>query len=177
MDALREAQDLSQLTAVWRALDAAERAMPDIVLVAAAQAQRQVSAGADESAVEEARQWVRGCVEPLWTGFNGLTASQQLQFVRVYEPCLAGLDGAGLARLEQLQRLAPQNACLQYLAGQACMHRQLWGKAAQLLGQARHGLHDPMLLRRTWRSLALLAEERGDTAAAQAAWRTAAQLD
>jgi len=177
MDALREAQDLSQLRAVWNSLDASERAMPDIVLVAAAQAQRQAAADADEVTGEEARQWVRTCVEPLWTGFNGLSAVQQLQFVRVYEPCLAGLDGAGLARLEQLQRLAPQNACLQYLAGQACMHRQLWGKAAQLLGQARHGLHDATLLRRTWRSLALLAEERGDAAAAQAAWRTAAQLD
>jgi len=145
--------------------------------VAAGQAQRLATPDGDEAAAQETHQWVRACVEPLWTGFNGLAISQQLQFVRVYEPCLAGLDGAGLARLEQLQRLAPQNACLQYLAGQACMHRQLWGKAAQLLGQARHGLHDPMLLRRTWRSLALLAEERGDAAAAQDAWRTAAQLD
>ena len=177
MDALREAQDLSQLRAVWEGLDEAERAMPDIVLVAAGQAQHLAASDQDEEVAEEAHRLVRSWVEPLWTGFNGLAASQQLQFVLSYEPCLASLDAPGLARLEQLQRLAPQNASLQYLAGQACMHRQLWGKAAQLLGQARHGLRDSMLLRRTWRSLALLAEERGDAAAAQSAWRMAAQLD
>ncbi|MDP2022942.1 MAG: heme biosynthesis protein HemY, partial [Hydrogenophaga sp.] len=55
--------------------------------------------------------------------------------------------------------------------------RQLWGKAAQLLGQASHSLAEPSLLRRTWRSLAALAEERGDVAAAQSAWKKAALLD
>ena len=57
------------------------------------------------------------------------------------------------------------------------MQRQLWGKASQLLGQASHGLQDGALLRRTWSSLARLAEERGDEAAAQQAWKKAALLD
>ena len=96
----------------------------------------------------------------------------------VYEGLRAReLDAAGLARLEQQQRQWPQNPQLQYLAGQACLQRQLWGKAAQLLGQARSGLQDATLLRRTWRSLALLAEERGDEAAAREAWKQAALLD
>jgi HemY protein len=70
----------------------------------------------------------------------------------------------------------PGNAYLQYLAGQAFMQRQLWGKAAQLLGQASHSLQDPILLRRTWCALARLAEERGDAAGAQSAWKRAALL-
>ena len=91
---------------------------------------------------------------------------------------VAGYIIAGwLARLEQAQRQRPNNAYLQYLAGQACMERQLWGKAAQLLGQASHGLKDAALLRRTWRSMAALAEERGDEAAAQQAWKKAALQD
>ena len=57
------------------------------------------------------------------------------------------------------------------------MQRHLWGKASQLLTQASHGLRDAALLRRTWRSLARLAEERGDEVAAQAAWKQAALLD
>lgn len=57
------------------------------------------------------------------------------------------------------------------------MQRQLWGKAAQLLGLASHSLSDPALQRRTWRALAQLAEERGDEVAAQAAWKRAALLD
>ena len=93
------------------------------------------------------------------------------------EPGLADLDAAGLARLEHLQRQWPQNGFLQYLAGQACLRRQLWGKAAQMLNQASHSLHDPALLRRTWRGLAQLAQERGDETAAQAAWKQAALLD
>ncbi|MCY1558243.1 heme biosynthesis-associated TPR protein [compost metagenome] len=93
------------------------------------------------------------------------------------EPGLAQLDATWLARLEQAQRQQPNNAYLQYLTGQAFMQRQLWGKAAQLLGQASHSLAEPTLLRRTWRALALLAEERDDAAAAQAAWKRAALLD
>ncbi len=55
------------------------------------------------------------------------------------------------------------------------MKRQLWGKAQQLLGQAATGLQDPGLRGRACRALAQLAEQRGDEAAAAAAWKQAAQ--
>jgi HemY protein len=64
---------------------------------------------------------------------------------------------------------------LQYLAGMACMKRQLWGKAQQLLTQALLGLQDARLHRNAWRALAELAEERGDADAAATAWKQAAQ--
>jgi HemY protein len=57
----------------------------------------------------------------------------------------------------------------------ACVRRQLWGKAQQLLTQAALTLQDKRLLRSTWRSLAELAEQRGDEDAAATAWKRAAQ--
>jgi HemY protein len=53
----------------------------------------------------------------------------------------------------------------------ACLKRQLWGKAHQLLSQAVLGLKDAGLQRRAWRALAQLAEERGDAVAAQQAYK------
>lgn len=180
LDALRESHDLSQLKAIWGRLDAGERAMPDLALAAAQRATRLgMAAGEpdDDAGPEATSALVRSWLEPVWQGFAELDAAQQRQLVLTLEPGLPQLDATWLARLEQAQRQQPNNAYLQYLAGQAFMQRQLWGKAAQLLGQASHSLVEPSLLRRTWRSLAALAEERGDAAAAQAAWKRAALLD
>ncbi|MET0906679.1 MAG: hypothetical protein ABWY10_11410, partial [Tardiphaga sp.] len=85
------------------------------------------------------------------------------------------VDAQWLASIESAQRANPRDPNLQYLAGIACMRRQLWGKAQQLLTQAGLGLHDADLHRRAWRALATLAESQDDTAQAAAAWRRAAQ--
>ena len=60
------------------------------------------------------------------------------------------------------------------VAGMACMKRQLWGKAQQLVGQAVTGLKDTRLQRNAWRALAMLAESRGDDPSAAQAWKRAA---
>ncbi len=176
LDAMSEAHDLAQLDAFWNGLDADERTMPELALAAARRANPLV-AGLPEPERLAASQRVRTWLDPLWARFDALDPTQQRHMVMALEPGLDQLDAQGLAQLEHLQRQMPQNANLQYLAGQACLRRQLWGKAAQMLGQASHGLRDPDLLRRTWRGLAQLAEERGDEAAAQAAWKSAALLD
>lgn len=184
LDALRGAHDLAQLQRVWDGLDAAERAIPELALAAAdrAHALLQLDAidghdapegGQGEDVAARVRDWLA----PLWEDFGSLDERHQARLALALEPDLPHLDAAGLARLELLQRQWPQNPHLQYLAGQACLHRQLWGKAAQLLGLARSGLRDATLCRRTWRSLARLAEERGDAEAARAAWQQAAQID
>ena len=174
LDALREAHDLSQLQTVWSRLEASERAMPELVLAAVAQANRLVAdgAGEDSQAFPQTHAWM----EALWPQFASLPGEQQRQLVLALEPGLAHLDATWLARLEQSQRQWPNNPYLQYLTGQACRQRQLWGKAAQLLGQASHSLQEPVLLRRSWCALAQLAEERGDVAGAQAAWKRAALM-
>ena len=174
LDALREAHDLSQLQAVWGRLDSAERDMPELALAAAERAHHIASAEGSDDTSERAEQLSGVWLAPVWRNWASLEAQQQMQLVLVLERGLSRLDAAWLARVEQAQRQWPGNAYLQYLTGQACLQRQLWGKASQLLGQASHGLREPILLRRTWCALAALAEERGDESAAQAAWKHAA---
>jgi HemY protein len=176
LDALREAHDLSQLQVVWSRLDASERAMPELILAAVERAHRLVAMEPDEDMAVQAHGLAGGWLEPVWQGFAALDETLQQRLALAMEPGLMRLDANGLARLEQSQRQWPNNAYLQYLTGQACRQRQLWGKASQLLGQASHSLREPSLLRRTWCALALLAEERQDQAGAQAAWKRAALL-
>lgn len=178
-DALEQAHDLAQLREVWDRLDTQERAMPALALAAARRANRLILAQ-PESTTEErvaTAALVQRWLEPVWSRFTDLDASQQRDLVSMVEPGLPVLDAADFARLEQMQRKWPNNGFLQYLAGQACMRRQLWGKAAQLLGQASHNLKDAVLLRRAWCSLAVLAEERSDAVSALAAWKKAASLE
>lgn len=179
LDALGEAQDLAQLRKVWDTLDATERNTPELAVAAALRAQRLVSTDTASDAPESS-DWalqVRGWLLPVWARFDTLDVHQQARLVLALESVLLPMDAAWLAKLEQAQRQIPNNPHLQYLAGQACMHMQLWGKAAQLLGQASHGLSEPVLQRRCWCSLATLAQERGDEPAAHAAWKRAALSD
>lgn len=179
LDALAQAHDLQQLQTVWHKLDSAERAMPELALAAAQRANQLAArsgADADDTDRLAAAGLVRAWLEPLWQAFASLDTAQQSLCVQVLEPGLSQLDARWLARLEQAQQQLPHNPYLQYLSGQACLQRQLWGKAAQLLGQAGQSLQEPVLLRRTWCALAELAQERGDESAAQAAWKKAAQM-
>jgi HemY protein len=97
-----------------------------------------------------------------------------VRLVRALEEGLESIDGTWLARFEAAHKANPRDAMLQYLAGMACLKRQLWGKAQQLLTQAALGLKDAQLHRQAWRSLAALAEERGDVQTAAQAWKRAA---
>lgn len=174
LDALREAHDPAQLQAVWDTLDAQERAMPEVAVAAAERLQQFAPEGDGDAAARavQVRQWLH----PVWERYTALEPHLRLRVVQALEPGLSTPDVEWLGRIETTQRQQPGDALLQYLGGQACMQRQLWGKAAQLLGQASTGLSDRELLRRTWCSLARLAEERGDDNAAQAAWKRAALI-
>jgi HemY protein len=164
IDLLNGAHDPAQLQRVWGTLEAAERAMPELAVHAA---QRLTTLGGDANL---ARDWLL----PVWEHQDTLAASLQVKLVGALEDGLDSLDGAWLARIESAQRANPRDATLQYLAGMACMKRQLWGKAQQLLMQAAMGLQDLKLHRKAWRALARLAEERGDAEAAQLAYQRAA---
>jgi len=130
-------------------------------------AQRLTRLGGD---AQLAREWLL----PVWEHQHELDEAQKVKLVRALESGLDTLDSPWLARIETAQRQDPRDAALQYLAGSACMKRQLWGKAQQLMGQAAAGLQDPGLQRGAWRALAELAEQRGDAEAAAQAWKRAA---
>lgn len=166
-DLLNAAHDIPQLQRAWQSLETAERQMPELAVHAA----MRVAALRGDAA--QAREWLL----PVWDQQERLEATLKVRMVQAFEKTgLDSIDGAWLARFETAQRANPRDANLQYLAGMACLHRHLWGKAQQLLTQAAQGLADTGLRRQTWRALATLAEDRGDTDAAAQAWRQAASL-
>jgi HemY protein len=172
-DMIQGAHDVAQLRRVWDGLDAAERLMPDLAIQAA---QRLVMLNGDGAMV---RAWLLPVWETSIQQAESLSDAQQVRLVRTLEAGLTSEDHASdrewLARIELAQQRHPRDASLQYLAGMACMKRQLWGKAQQLLTQASSGLSDPGLLARAWCALAELAEQRGDAAGAAQAWKRAAR--
>ncbi|RYF37511.1 MAG: heme biosynthesis protein HemY, partial [Comamonadaceae bacterium] len=163
-DLLNGAHDVAQLQRTWASLEAAERQMPELAVHAA---QRLAALGGDAHLV---RDWLL----PVWERQAELGSNLKIKLVSALEDGLESIDGAWLARIEAAHRANPRDALLQYLAGMACMRRQLWGKAQALLGQAAMGLQDARLHRNAWRALAELAEERGDESAAAQAWKRAA---
>lgn len=165
---IHNARDPLELQKLWQSLDPTERAMPDLAIHAA---QRLAQLGGDSALV-------RGWLLPVWTRMvelpEALTEQQSQKLVTTLESSLSELDSTWLARIESAQQANPRDARLQYLAGVACMQRQLWGKAQQLLSQAAQQLREQRLQASAWRHLASLAEQRGDGEAAAHAWKKAA---
>ena len=164
VDLLNDAHDIPQLQRAWESLEPAERLMPELAIHAA---QRLAALGGDPHL---AREWLL----PAWEQQAQLDDPLKVKLVNALEEGLETIDGAWLARIEAAHRENPRDATLQYLAAVACVKRQLWGKAQQLMSQAAISLRDPVLHRNAWRVLALLAEERGDQPAAEQAWKRAA---
>lgn len=171
IEVLQSARDVRQLQQAWQGLEESERAMTEVAVHAAS---RLMELGGEASL---GRQWLA----PVWDRLLGastqdLSDAVRVRWILVLERGLDSIDGPWLARLEAALQARPGDAHLQYLAGMACLHRQLWGKAQQLLGQAVKQLTDVTLLRRAWRALAQLAKERGDAETAEQAYRKLAEL-
>ena len=172
LELLNEAHDPVQLKQAWALLDDNERAMPELAVQAASRLMRLQGDAA------LARSWL----EPVWGAMlepvagQGLGDSLRAKLVSVLEAGMDSLDADWLARIEAAHVSQPRDVTLQYLAGMACLSRQLWGKARQLLSQAAPALQDRPMQRAAWRALAALAEQRGDEAAAIDAYKRAAQL-
>ncbi len=172
---LRQAHDPAQLSQVWHSLETSERAMPELTLEAA---QRLNQLGGSKAQV---REWLL----PIWERWVAPGPSQEvgqlddalvLKLVQVLEGALDATADAWLARIEAAREANPRDLRLQYLAGVACLQRQLWGKAQQLLGQCQAQLQDSDLHAQALCHLATLAEQRGDAEAAAQAWKQAALL-
>ena len=170
LELLNDAHDPSQLQQAWMSLDESERAMPELVIHAAS---RLMALHGD---VNIARGWLLQVWDKAMQPRSEMSDSLRIKLIGVLESDLSSLDAAWLARIEAAQIGRPRDANLQYLAGMACLNRQLWGKARQLLSQAALGLQDAGLHRNAWRGLAVLAEQREDAEAAAHAYRQAAQL-
>ncbi len=167
IDLIRSARDAGQLRQVWKTLEPSERTAPELAVLLG---QRMHSMGGEP-------QLTRVWLDPAW--------QQMLQAPQAFDPqirrelvlALEGVDDSAdtqwLARVEEAQLAQPLDAGLQYLAGAACMKRQLWGKAQQHLQKAAPQLPPGELRRRAWTALAELADQRGDADAALNAWKQA----
>lgn len=170
-EVLSDSHDAAQLLRAWAALESNEREMPEVAIQAA---QRMVLLNGD---LAVARSWLLPVWERMVDQPRSLSDGLRVRLTRALEAGLDSVDADWLARIETAQRNNPRDANLQYLAGMACMKRQLWGKAQQLLTQAGLGLQDMDLYRRAWLALAQLAEARDDAPQALAAWKRAAQTE
>ena len=173
LELLATAHDPSQLQRAWAELDPAERLMPDVAIQAA---HRLATLQGDTAT---ARLWLL----PIWEQMVAHPEQEHAYGTKLVRALEAGFsapdsppDLPWLHRIEAAQQRNPRDARLQYLAGMACLRHQLWGKAQQLLAQSVHQLEDSGLQRSAWRALATLAEQRGDTAAAQAAYKQVAGI-
>jgi len=126
--------------------------------------------------VELARGWLLQVWDQAMQPRSDMGDALRIKLITVLEAGLDSVDAAWLARIEAAQMGRPHDANLQYLAGMACMSRQLWGKAQQLLSQAALGLQDTGLHRKAWRALAVLAEQCDDAEASAHAYKQLAQL-
>ncbi|MFI5444729.1 heme biosynthesis HemY N-terminal domain-containing protein [Polaromonas sp. UC242_47] len=169
LELLGAAHDPAQLQTAWSSLDATERAMPELVIHAASRLM------ALQGDADLARSWLLQIWEPVMQPRSDIGDKQRIKLIQVLEAGLDSIDSAWLARIETAQQQRPRDANLQYLAGMACLKRQLWGKAQQLLSQASLALQDAGLHRNAWRALALLAEQRDDASAAALAYKRAAE--
>jgi HemY protein len=168
---LSGAHDPAQLLRAWNELETTERQMPEIAIHAA---QCMVLLHGDLSV---ARVWLLPIWERMTQSPESLGEPLRVKLVRALEAGLDSVDADWLSRIESAQKNNPRDPNLQYLAGMACMKRQLWGKAQQLLTQAGSSLQDAHLHQRAWQALAKLAEGRDDADQAAAAWKRAAQSE
>lgn len=171
LELLRGVHDTAQLEQAWAAMDAAERALPDVALEAA---ERWLSLKGDASV---ARLWVL----PLWQSPQTppLAYEHRVRLVQVLERSFMSAqtqpDSVWLTRIEAAQLAQPGDPLLQYLAGVLCVRLSLWGKAQALLRQAIPMLKDTDMKRHAWLAMAELAEQRSDTKAAADAYKAAAK--
>lgn len=173
IELIRAAHDPAQIQRAWDALEAAEKMLPDVAIEAA---NRLLSHGGD---VAVSRQWLLPVWETMVKRPDALTAQQRIGLVRSLESGFAMVgaapDAPWLTRIEAAQMAYPRDPVLQYLAGIACMHLRLWGKAQQMLKQSLSLLQDADLRRDVWRAMAWMADQRGDEKAANEAYREAAK--
>ena len=168
IELLSDAHDPAQLEQAWAALDANERAMPELAVHAAARLMTL------NGSAELARTWLLLVWDEAMKAQSSVTDSLRIKLIGALEMGLDTLDAAWLARIEAAQIARPRDANVQYLAGRAALSRKLWGKARQWLSLSVLGLQDAGLHRKAWLALAALAEQRQDAVAEAEAYKQAA---
>jgi len=173
LEVLQHVHDTAQLQDAWQRLDSADREEPALVL-AFLQRWQELRPEGDTVSPKPLHDLIQKAIKALWSAYPHLSDGRRQKALMLLDAEFGQHPGLWISAVEQALLNKPSDAGLQFLAGQVFLHQQLWGKAQAQLHAASKSLQDPELLRRTWRGLALLAEQRGDEAAAAQAWKKAA---
>lgn len=164
---LAQRYDPASLEGAWKAIPAADRALPEVALEAARLLNVAGRGGLAAQAIEQAlrlprNEWDEHCERLLdeYARAQSFPARDQLERV---ERWLAESP-------RDSQRADAVRAVLLRTAGLLCLREQLWGKAKSYLGESLALAQDPATLV----ALARLAEAVGDEAAAAEHYREAA---
>lgn len=169
-----DCHDEDQLRSTWTQLDRDEQRDPSLIasalnrLVALELTGTQASASARSLALV----WGRVLLEQ----YDYQKEEQRSASVRALLPVLPILEGDWLSVVERVQQAHPADPWLLLLAADTYFGHRLWGKAEKGLQHAAKQLPDADLKAHAWMRLAMLAEQKGQTQEALAAWKQAATL-
>ncbi len=165
-EALDSARDIEQLRSVWHQLDSTDR--HDVIV-----AVRAATCAAALSSAEDGRSWLR----PFWDDIADLQTEERGALGEALVPVVIGIGPEWLARLESAVKRFPRDKPLVYALGHALVERQLWGRARLMLEQVRDDRSLSLVARRrSWLTLARLAEQDGDLERRASCHRAAAML-
>ena len=101
LDTFKGARDVPQLQQIWRHLDPAEQAMPELAVAAAERMHAlAASSGQDDSAArDEAARLARDVVLSVWPGYAALDAHWRVRLVKVLAHRMDVTDTGWLARI------------------------------------------------------------------------------
>jgi HemY protein len=173
LEVLQHVHDTEQLQEAWKRLDTADREQPALVL-AFLQRWQALRPDDDTAVAQPLQDLIQKAIQSLWAAYPQLLDARRQKALLLLDDEFSQHPVLWLRAAEQALQNKPNDAGLQFLAGRLFLHQQLWGKAQAQLHAASKSLQDPELLRRTWRGLAILAEQRADEAAAAHAWKKAA---
>jgi HemY protein len=173
LEVVQHVHDAAQLQNAWQRMEPGDREQPALVL-AFLQRWQQLRPQLDAPLTQPMLGAVEQAIQALWAAYPQLSDPRRQKALMVLDDEFGQRPAQWLSPVEQALQRKPNDAGLQFLAGRVFLQQQLWGKAQAHLLAASKSLQDPELLRRTWRGLALLAEQRGDETAAAQAWKKAA---
>lgn len=169
---LNDAHDSAQLQTAWGQLDSSEKETPEVVLHATDRLHK-LGAPATEVMPWLTPVWNRMVQQP-----DSCAPALRHRIVLALSRTLLMVppDADWLVSIDRARQTYPRWVELQFLVGMVCWHHALWGKAQQMLEMAAPQLMQAELQRQAWRTLALLAEHKEETARAQIYWKRAAEV-
>ena len=173
-NALRDATTKAELSGLWSSLDRARHTTPEVLC---AYVLRRWSVAAPEEQGAELAAELFKRLRLMDAKFDDLGPRQRQDWLNALEPLMPHLSKEALAWVQELIDTHVDDPWVQYMAISAWAHQGLWGRTQKSIDALlKRGAIPDALVPRVWLLKAAVAEAMEDEAAAQAAWKKAAQL-